>query len=65
MTKIREVLDEKGADVFAVRPVNTVYEAIQEMVNHNIGAVLVVSEDEKLVGIFYREGYSQAVCQKK
>lgn len=52
MTKIKEVLEHKGADVFLVRPTNTVYEAIQEMVNHNIGAVLVVSEDDKLVGIF-------------
>lgn len=52
MAKIKEVLDEKGADVFTVRPANTVYEAIQEMVNHNIGAVLVVSDEGKLVGIF-------------
>lgn len=52
MAKIKEVLDEKGADVFTVRPANTVYEAIQEMVNHNIGAVLVVSDEGKLAGIF-------------
>ena len=52
MTKIREVIDDKGADVFVVRPTNTVYEAIHEMVKHNIGAVIVVSEDGKLAGIF-------------
>jgi CBS domain-containing protein len=51
-TKIKEVLEEKASQVIWIRPSNTVYDAIHQMVNHNIGAVLVVSEDEKLVGIF-------------
>jgi CBS domain-containing protein len=51
-TKLREVLGEKSSEVVWVRPSDTVYDAIHQMVNHNIGAVLVVSEDEKLVGIF-------------
>lgn len=51
-TKIKEVLEEKASEVIWVRPLSTVYDAIHQMVNHNIGAVLVVSEDEKLVGIF-------------
>jgi CBS domain-containing protein len=52
MAKIKEVLANKGTDVFMVKPTNTVYEAIQEMVSHNVGAVLVVSDEEKLLGIF-------------
>lgn len=51
-TRIKELLQEKGPDVISVLPENTIYEAIQVMVNHNIGAVLVVSENEKLKGIF-------------
>jgi len=51
-TKIKEVLEEKASDVIWIRPSDTVYDAIQQMVNHNIGAVLVVSQDEKLRGIF-------------
>jgi CBS domain-containing protein len=50
-TKIKEVLRDKGPVVFRVLPSQTVYEAIQVMVNHNIGSVLVVTEDERLVGI--------------
>lgn len=50
-TKIKEVLKDKGPVVFRVQPSQTVYEAIQVMVNHNIGSVLVVTEDERLVGI--------------
>lgn len=52
MTKIKEVLEKKAVEVIWVRPSDTVYDAIHQMVNHNIGAVLVVSEEEKLVGIF-------------
>ncbi len=51
-TRIKEVLDEKASEVIWIRPSDTVYEAIQQMVNHNIGAVLIVSEDGKLEGIF-------------
>jgi CBS domain-containing protein len=52
MTKIKEVLEKKAVEVIWVRPSDTVYDAIHQMVNHNIGAVLVVSEEENLVGIF-------------
>jgi len=51
-TKIMDLIREKGSEVISVRPDNTIYAAIQVMVNHNIGAVLVVSEDGKLKGIF-------------
>ena len=51
-TKIMDLIREKGSEVISVRPENTIHEAIQVMVNHNIGAVLVVSVEEKLKGIF-------------
>jgi len=51
-TKIMDLIREKGSEVISVRPDNTIYDAIQVMVNHNIGAVLVVSQDGKLKGIF-------------
>ncbi|MDH5468054.1 MAG: CBS domain-containing protein [Candidatus Aminicenantes bacterium] len=51
-TKIMDLIREKGSEVISVRSDNTIFEAIQVMVNHNIGAVLVVSEDGKLKGIF-------------
>ena len=51
-TKIMDLIREKGSEVISVRPENTIHEAIQVMVNHNIGAVLVVSVEGKLKGIF-------------
>jgi len=51
-TKISDLLKGKKTDVIYVRPKDTVHKAIQAMVNHNIGSVLVVNDDEKLEGIF-------------
>lgn len=51
-TRVRDLLAEKGGDVYFVRPEQTVYEAIQVLTRHNIGAVLVLDDDDRLVGIF-------------
>lgn len=51
-TKILDLIREKGSEVISVRSDSTIFDAIQVMVNHNIGAVLVLSEEGKLKGIF-------------
>jgi CBS domain-containing protein len=48
--KIRDVLQRKGAGVVTVEPDRTVLEAMQTLVEHNIGAV-VVTRGGKPVGI--------------
>jgi CBS domain-containing protein len=49
--KIDDILKSKSSDIIKVLPDDSLYTAIQEMVNHNIGSVLVVSKEEELVGI--------------
>jgi CBS domain-containing protein len=49
--KIRDILEAKGKDVFTIKAESTVHEAIQLLVKHNIGALLVLDEADKLVGI--------------
>ena len=51
-TKIEDYLQGNNGDIIFVRPEATVHEAIKAMVEHKIGSVLVISEDEKLQGIF-------------
>ena len=51
-TKIRDLLHTKPASIVSVKPDNSVHEAIQTMVNHNIGSVLVINEEQELLGIF-------------
>lgn len=55
MTAIREILLRKGTHVYTVAPDATLQDVVDELVQHNIGAVLVCHRDpatgEKLLGI--------------
>ena len=48
--RIREVLDRKGSEVVTVEPGITVHGAMQVLVEHNIGSV-IVTRDSRIVGI--------------
>jgi len=48
--RIREVLDRKGSSVVTVAPDRTVHDAMQILVEHNIGAV-IVTRDGSIIGI--------------
>ena len=50
MTTVRDMIRNKGREVFSIAPEANVFEALERMANHNIGALLVVSQD-KMVGI--------------
>lgn len=60
MRHVRELLKHKGANVVCVSPDQTVFEALQLMATHNIGAVAVL-EDSRLVGIFSEREYARSV----
>ena len=51
MATVKDILSEKGTQVFSIHAIATVLEAAQLMNRHKIGA-LVVIEQEKLAGIF-------------
>lgn len=60
---IRNILNEKGTQVYDIRPQNTVYEAIKKMAEKNIGALMVVDNDT-LVGIITERDYRNKVILK-
>jgi CBS domain-containing protein len=60
MHSIRDVLHEKGNKVLAIGPDETVYEAIRQMAEHGIGALLVV-ENGQPVGLLSERDYSRKV----
>ncbi|MDQ2692733.1 MAG: CBS domain-containing protein [Chloroflexota bacterium] len=59
MTTVQKILDEKTeAKIYTVPSEATVFEALQVMCEANTGAVLV-TEDEKIVGIFTERDYAR------
>jgi CBS domain-containing protein len=59
-TTVARLLVDKGSDVTAVAPSDTVYRALEVMEEHNIGAVVVL-DGEDLVGILSERDYARKV----
>ena len=59
-TKVKDILADKGHDVWAVSPQSTVYDAMEEMAGRKVGA-LAVTSDEQLVGIISERDYARKV----
>jgi CBS domain-containing protein len=60
MTKVRDLLAEKGRAVFQVEPEDPVLEAISLMAEHHVGALLVIRGTE-LLGIVSERDYARKV----
>ena len=58
MKTVAQLLDEKGRDIIAVRPTDTVMGALSLMSQKNVGALLVMDGDT-LVGIFSERDYAR------
>ena len=63
MSTIRHILQHKGNDVWTTTPHTVVYEALSLMAEKNIGALLVLDQDD-LVGIFSERDYARKVVLK-
>jgi CBS domain-containing protein len=62
--KIRQILQKKKINaLFSVSSDTTVYDALVEMADKNIGAVLVI-DNEKLSGIFSERDYARKIVLK-
>jgi len=60
---ISEILHHKGTNVWTIAPDATVFEAIQKMADKNVGA-LIVTENDKLIGIISERDYTRKVALK-
>ena len=61
--KVSDILNAKGNHIYAVSPNATVYEALKIMGEKNIGALLVI-EEEELKGIISERDYARKVVLK-
>ena len=63
MKTIREILKDKGSEIWSIAPGQTVFEAIQLMAIRRIGALLVI-DDQELVGVVSERDYAREVILK-
>jgi CBS domain-containing protein len=63
MTTVKQLLDEKGHDVWSVGPDDSVFDAIMKMAAKDAGSLLVM-EDDKPIGIFTERHYARDVVLK-
>jgi CBS domain-containing protein len=61
---VKSLLRQEAPTVFSISPEATVYEAIERMSEKHIGALVVLSEGELLVGIITERDYARKVILK-
>jgi CBS domain-containing protein len=61
MTTVRELLNAKGSQIHSIAPEASVFDALKLMADRNIGAVLVVDGEQRLVGILSERDYARKV----
>ncbi|ADK80450.1 CBS domain-containing protein [Sediminispirochaeta smaragdinae] len=59
METIKDLLAQKGADIWSVRPETTVFQALSLMSEKNVGAVVVLDDQQKMIGIFSERDYAR------
>ncbi|HUJ72354.1 MAG TPA: CBS domain-containing protein [Verrucomicrobiae bacterium] len=63
MHTVKELLREKGSQVWTITPQATVYDALELMATKNIGA-LVVLDEGNVAGVFTERDYARKVVLK-
>lgn len=58
MTNVRNILQKKGNNVWTIAPSATILDALNLMAEKNVGALLVM-ENDQLVGIFSERDYAR------
>lgn len=61
--RVKNILQAKGHAVYSISPDTTVYEALEVLVNRNVGALLV-TDGEQVLGIFSERDYARRVILK-
>ena len=63
MSTVRNILQKKGNAVYSVSPDTSVYDALEDLEEKNLGALVVV-ENGKLIGVFTERDYARKVILK-
>ena len=61
MATVKQILNQKGREVYTVAPEATVFEALQKLAEYNVGALPVVDGSGNIVGLFSERDYARKV----
>jgi CBS domain-containing protein len=61
MATVKQILNQKGREVYSVAPEATVLEALQKLAEYNVGALPVVDDSGNIVGLFSERDYARKV----
>ncbi|PUZ25997.1 histidine kinase [Chitinophaga parva] len=64
MTTVKQILHVKGHAVYTIPPDHTVYEALEMLVERNVGALMVVDAAQNFLGVFSERDYARRVVLK-
>jgi len=62
MTTVKQILQKKGHEYFSINPGSTVFEALELMAAKDIGSLLVIDDEGKLVGMFSERDYARKIA---
>jgi len=63
MRQVKDLLKSKGNQIWSTSPESSVFDALQLMADKDVGVLLVI-QDDKLVGIFSERDYARKVILK-
>lgn len=63
MKRVKEIIKDKGNEIFSIQPDATVYDAIHLLAEKEVGALLVM-DGSKLVGIISERDYARQIILK-
>jgi CBS domain-containing protein len=63
MRSVKDILEEKGTQIYDVSPDATVYEALQIMADKNVGALMVI-EGDTVAGLVSERDYARKIILK-
>jgi len=64
MKTIKDVLQEKGSEVFTINQNETVFAALAKLAEKNAGALLVIDGQDDVVGLLSERDYARKVILK-
>ena len=63
MNTVRDILEQKGKDVWSIPPETTLIQALQLLRKNNIGALLIMDHD-KVEGIITERDFAWKIAEK-